>query len=209
MIPLVLLNMVLGTALCVFLVVFVSRRLTRDLAGLEERKLSALGKALDQVATWVTIVFAGWLLLWIIRAWPPAWVERLSQRKELQVRVQSVGGWTPIVQACAQVSREHQSDGYFYWWSPRGTNNPAPLPPALAGLKPRLVELWSHPKGPVSIRIQVFGMHSTGGHSEPYFALEVLCGETPPGFDPTALVSPDSQLRVHAGPVAGKVFEVY
>ena len=39
------------------------------------------------------------------------------------------------------------------------------------------------PQIPV-VRIKVFGIHSTGGHSIPYFGLEVVCGTNAASYRP-------------------------
>ncbi|MFM2296092.1 MAG: hypothetical protein RLZZ350_2505 [Verrucomicrobiota bacterium] len=72
---------------------------------------------------------------------------------------------------------QYQEDGFVSRY--RDTNG---LPPALAALKPWKVD-YLPPKflkgqkdtPPVSVvHIKVFGIHSTGGHSTPYYGLAVV-----------------------------------
>jgi len=74
------------------------------------------------------------------------------------------GGWDAVRRACADLAEQH-TNGFHSQW--RDTN----LPPTILALKPLLVE-YAPEYGRVSMRI--FGIHSTGGHSVPYFGLEVV-----------------------------------
>jgi hypothetical protein len=152
---------------------------------------------------------------------PPAWVERIDQRKRLQERVNAAGGWDMVRRDCALfVSNRTDS---FYWY-PSATNvhftsfsngiavnyltnlDYGTLPPALAALKPR--EIRYHPP---AMQIRLFGMHSTGGHSTPFFSLEIVCS--------TNAAEYHSQNGINGGvseksrstyrQVADGVFEIY
>ena len=101
------------------------------------------------------------LLTW----WPPASVERRTQRQKVVERVQTAGGWDAITRDCVWLAEQHTNGFYTHW---HDTNF---LPPAIVALSPLSVE-YSPTYGRVSMRI--FGIHSTGGHSTPYFGLEVL-----------------------------------
>ena len=96
-------------------------------------------------------------------AWPPPIIERREQRQEVLERVETAGGWDAIRRECMVIAEKHK-DGFFSGY--RDTN----LPPAIFALKPLMVK-YNPQFGRVSMRI--FGMHSTGGHSTPYFGLEV------------------------------------
>lgn len=114
-------------------------------------------------------IFLGLLLLFIIAPnflmwWPPVWIERRAQREKLAERVQVAGGWDVVRQDCIVLS-EQNTNGFRSNY--RDTNG---LPPAIAALKPMMVEYYP-PYG--CVRIRIFGMHSTGGHSTPYFGLEI------------------------------------
>lgn len=111
-------------------------------------------------------------------AWPPRWWEREGQRKQVRGRVQVAGGWEALRRDCVLLVRTNES----LYWSRWFTNDRPVLPPALAALKPQQVEyvsprLLGEAEGQSRthvVRIKIFGMHSTGGHSTPYFGLEVV-----------------------------------
>lgn len=152
---------------------------------------------------------------------PPAWVDRINQRKKLQERVQSAGGWDVIRQDCTQFA-SNRTD-YFYWFPPETnaqvtwfsnnvpmhytTNlNYGTLPPALMTLKPREIRY-----SPPVMQIRLFGMHSTGGHSTPYFGLEVVCGLNTNGYKPNQGNSGGVSGNQHStyNKVADGIFEIY
>jgi len=95
--------------------------------------------------------------------WPPASVERRTQRQKLSERVQLAGGWDAIRRDCIAFAKQN-ANGFHSQW--HDTN----LPPAILTLRPLIVQ-YSPTFGCVSMRI--FGIHSTGGHSTPYFGLEI------------------------------------
>jgi hypothetical protein len=96
--------------------------------------------------------------------WPPASVERREQRAKVIERVQAAGGWDAIRRGCIILAEQNTNGFYSHWHDTNG------LPTAIIALKPMLVE-YVPPYG--CVRIRIFGMHSTGGHSTPYFGLEV------------------------------------
>jgi hypothetical protein len=96
--------------------------------------------------------------------WPPRSVERREQRAKVMERVQAAGGWDAIRRGCVSLAEQNANGFYSHY---RDTNG---LPAAIVALKPMMVE-HVPPNGCVCIRI--FGMHRTGGHSTPYFGLEV------------------------------------
>lgn len=96
--------------------------------------------------------------------WPPRSIERRQQRATLMERVQAAGGWDAIRRDCVALA-EQNTEGFYSHF--RATNG---LPAAIIALKPMLVE-YAPPNG--CVRIRIFGMHSTGGHSTPYLGLEV------------------------------------
>ena len=115
---------------------------------------------------WGCFAFVGALVFWGAlnpAMWPPSSFERREQRQKVLERVQTAGGWDAIRRDCMALAAQNTNGFYSHW----GDTN---LPPAILALKPMMVEY--HPEyGCVSMRI--FGMHSTGGHSRPYFGLEV------------------------------------
>ena len=74
------------------------------------------------------------------------------------------GGWHAIRRACVGLAEQHMNGFHSQW---RDTI----LPPVIVALRPLLVDYVPH-YGRVSMRI--FGIHSTGGHSVPYYGLEVI-----------------------------------
>jgi hypothetical protein len=131
------------------------------------------------------VIYFLWAYLPVAK--PPNWIERRTQRQELIERVQSAGGWTALQQDCDTLV-EHNREGAFFWF--RGDTNA--LPPTIAALKPLEVRYYS----PAALRgssdetkvsvvhIKIFGLHSTGGHSTPYFGLEVVSGTNADSYFP-------------------------
>jgi hypothetical protein len=96
--------------------------------------------------------------------WPPASLERHRHRKLLNERVQSTGGWDVIRNDCVAFAKEHTNGFHSFW-------NDTNLPPAILALKPMIVDYDPYFG---RVRMRIFGGHSTGGHSVPYFGLEVV-----------------------------------
>lgn len=114
---------------------------------------------------WVPIgLIVFFVLLPSFTWWPPVWLERHTQRQKVDERVQSVGGWDAIRRGCVNLAEQH-SDGFSSQW--HETNG---LPAAIVALKPLMVK-YDPAYG--CVRIRIFGIHATGGHSTPYFGLEV------------------------------------
>jgi hypothetical protein len=95
--------------------------------------------------------------------WPPASVERRTQRQKLTERVQLAGGWDAVRRDCIALAVRNTNGFRFQ----RHDTN---LPPAIVALRPLIVQ-YSPDCG--CVRMRIFGIHSTGGHSTPYFGLEV------------------------------------
>jgi hypothetical protein len=152
---------------------------------------------------------------------PPAWVDRIDQRKKLQERLNIAGGWNAVRRDCT-LFVSNRTD-YFYWFPP-ATNvhitafsngvainyttnlDYGILPPALAALKPREMEYR-----PPVMQIRLFGMHSTGGHSTPYFGLEIVCVTNAAEYHPDLVGSGGVKGNHHSNykQVAEGVFEIY
>ena len=77
--------------------------------------------------------------------------------------MQLAGGWAAIRRDCIVLAKQNTNGFYSHW---HDTN----LPPAIVALRPLLVQ-YSPQYG--CVRMRIFGIHSTGGHSTPYFGLEV------------------------------------
>lgn len=136
----------------------------------------------------------------------PSWAaQRKRQREVVRERVEAAGGWVRLQQECMGLLGDGQTG--FSW--PRSdfasTSN---LPPAIAGLKPRDVREYAAPDEVPIVRIKIFGAHSTGGRSAPYYGLWVLCKPMPADYIP--------KLDIGGNTMTGKilrltnsVFEVY
>ena len=161
-----------------------------------ERKL--LSVVLGLLLTVVTLAL---VLPSLLVAWPPQFLERRSQREKVRARVELAGGWDAIRRACADLAEQH-TDGFHSQW--RDTN----LPPAVLALKPLLVD-YAPQYGRVSMR--VFGIHSTGGHSVPYFGLEVVTASKASDYRPGVGYGGGVIGNYHSAcdQVAEGIYEVY
>jgi hypothetical protein len=130
-----------------------------------------------------------WRLL-ISGAFPPAWYERRAQRQKVIERVQAAGGWETLRRACIGFAGTNENIRWLRWF----TNGAPTLPPAIMALQPQqvyyvapeLLAVYPHePKIPI-VRIMVFGTPSSGGHSTPYFGLEVVATPLNDDYTPKA-----------------------
>jgi hypothetical protein len=152
---------------------------------------------------WGGFAFLGVLLfLGVLNpsAWPLPSIERREQRRKLLERLESAGGWDAIRRDCVVLTEQHTNGFYSHW----GDTN---LPSAILALKPRTVEYSPH-YGRVSMRI--FGIHSTGGHSTPYFGLEVVTRKTE-DYKPGAGYGGGVSGNYHStfSEVADGIYEIY
>ncbi len=152
-------------------------------------------------------------------AWPPAWWERRAQRETVIERVQSAGGWTALKRDCDALANTYKDDPYGFRWFRHDTNS---LPPAIAALKPRLVEFYP-PKvvqqfgsegkkwhgSNVVVRIAIFGAHSTGGHDQPGLGLDVLCESGATSYNPDRLRSTTPLRYWQYRKIADDIYEFY
>jgi hypothetical protein len=142
-------------------------------------------------AIWGCFAFVGVLVFLGVfdpAMWPPRSVERREQRAKVLERIQSAGGWTALQKDCEALAERYR-DSSFQWLRGFDTNA---LPHSIATLNPWEVRLYSpqvlnnfkdEPQVPV-VHIKVFGIHSTGGHSIPYFGLEVVCATNAGSYRP-------------------------
>lgn len=144
---------------------------------------------------------------------PPAFIERRGQRRELLTRVVKAGGWAAIQRDCDALVAQHQ-DGWFDWH--RGMTNY--LPPALAALRPwqvrfdspRMLRRFRDATQVAVVRIKIFGAHSTGGHSTPYFGLEVVSGGGADSYRPSPSEGGVSGNRHSSySSVTERIYEIY
>jgi len=153
---------------------------------------------------WGCLAFVGVLIFMGVidpAMWPPRSVERRQQRAKVMERVQTAGGWDAIRRDCVTLA-EQNTNGFFSHF--RDTNG---LPAAIVALKPMMVE-YVPPNG--CVRIRIFGMHSTGGHSTPYFGLEVACGTNAESYHPQPAHGGVSGNHYDSyEQVADRIYEIY
>lgn len=164
--------------------------------------------------------------------WPPRFVERREQRQKVLERVQKAGGWDEVRLGCETLVTNYP-DGLA--WLPPMSNalvypNPetephsyyvtnldwGPLPPAVAALQPREIHYYpprlvpkDEPQVPV-VRIKIFGIHRTGGHSTPYFGLEIVCGTNVESYRPEpARGGASGNHYDNYKQVADRIYEIY
>jgi hypothetical protein len=134
--------------------------------------------------------------------WPPLSVERREQRTKTIERVQAAGGWEAIRRDCVGLAAQNTNGFHSY----RNSTN---LPPAILMLKPAMVDYY--PKYGC-VRIKIFGMHATGGHSRPYFGLDVETSTNNAGY-PRSVGYGGQGVRGNLHSVAEKVadgiYEIY
>ena len=144
---------------------------------------------------------------------PPAWWDRIGQRKKVLERVRSAGGWDKVRLGCEDLIEKHP-DGFQEFYPAAGyvkNFDYGPLPPALATLRPKGVRFYPPrsvtPRADRSevavVHIWIFGMHRSLGHSEPHYSLELPCGKGAEMYQPT----PSSYLSFEK--LTNGVFEIY
>jgi len=165
---------------------------------------------------WACFAFLGLLVFLGVldpSAWPPAFMERRAQRAEVIERIHSAGGWEVLRRDCMLLV---QTNDQIYWirWH---TNGAPPLPPAVAALQPKEVYFFSpkllgehsdEPRIPV-VRIKIFGEHSTGGHSRPYFVLEVVTAPSAEGYTPKERPAASGNGHLNYQKVSDGVYEIF
>jgi hypothetical protein len=182
-----------------------------------------LPKVWDQMRRYriIHIVWGVFAVVWFLiifvfmnpMVWPPDWMERRAQRAKVEERVLSAGGWAALQKDCDALAAEFQ-DGGFHW--SRGHTNA--LPKTIAALNPWEVlfdppSLMSGSKDKQQtavVQIKVFGMHSTGGRSAPYFGFEVVSGTNADGYRPSTTGGGVSGNSHHSyAKVTDRIYEVY
>jgi hypothetical protein len=130
-------------------------------------------------------------------------LERLTQQQKVIERVQLAGEWDAIRRGCVSLAEQNANGFYSRWHDTNG------LPTAIAALKPMMVE-YRPQYG--CVRIRIFGMHSTGGHSTPYFGLEVDTSTNSVGYNHGTGYENGGVIGNHHSTynqVAEGVFEIY
>jgi hypothetical protein len=199
-----ILAILLGISLVVFLIHFLSKRVSTSLANGEDKILEVGGKILFYACKWVAIIFVLFWLFNYIMFWPPHWLERMQQRKIVMQRVQAAGGWETIRKDCKKIVVANATNG-FEWY--KGLKDEPPLPKSLAALNPRQVNLWPEANGMQSIRIQIFGGHATGGRGQDFFILKVLC-PLPPNVRSSFKSGSESKAESGDRKIVDNIFEI-
>ena len=103
------------------------------------------------------------------------------------------------------------------WHGPVSPRESPALPPAIRALQPQDVYYISpklfgpqsdQPKIPL-VRIKVFGMHSSGGRSTPYFGLEIVATASSEDYTPKARLAASGNGHVNYRKVSDGVYEIY
>jgi hypothetical protein len=81
-------------------------------------------------------------------------------------------------------------------------------PKEVSFLSPELLRQSGEGEHPAVIRIEVFGTHSTGGHSVPRYGLLVACDQLPTGYVLQPLTGPVNVSGV-IRPLTNSVYEIY
>ena len=149
----------------------------------------------------------------------PNWIERRTQRQIVAERIQSAGGWTALKKDCERLG---ENDKRGFRWTGRhtpdgfqfrdGTENPPDVPPVIAALKPQEVEFRTVEKATAIhvVKIKIFRLHSTGGHSTPYYAIEVAFGEDAKNYrpKPSGLGASGNQSSTYRK-IVDHIYEIY
>lgn len=142
--------------------------------------------------------------------------ERQTQRTTVGSRIAQAGGWEALRRDCLSLMGVH-GDNFFSW----DRRDSKALPTTIAALKPMSVEYYPSkfelnngrlPDSPSVqvVRIRVFGMHSTGGHSTPYFGLEVVSGPGAATYKPRpSRGGVSGNCHRSYTPVTDGIYEIY
>ena len=143
--------------------------------------------------------------------------ERQTQLDRVRSRIFQAGGWEILRRDVLSFIEQHKDSGFD--WDRHDTNA---LPAAIAALKPMAVEYrppkllsemsdgkFTDPPNVHVVRIRVFGMHSTGGHSSPYFGLEVVIGPESESYRPRPGGGVFGNSHSTHARVAKDVYEIY
>ncbi len=189
------------------LILFIVRRVARHCAkqGCEETGFTLLFLySLPWIGLSLAVIYAA--ALYTPQAWPPAWLERVTQRKTAMERVKAAGGWDAILNDCTAFWQTNQNQVFYYYYQGKPENDATPpLPASLAALKPKHVTLSFHRSVPVA-QVQLFGLRSTGGRNVPYYGFVIVC-------DPSSRSQPENgkgvNFRGEMKPIRDRVFEIY
>src|SRR4029079_3426308 len=80
----------------------------------------------------VCVYYGGYVLIGtLVTEWPPTFIERAQQRREVMKRAEGAGGWEAVRRDCLALAKA----GDFRW--NRFGSNSVLLPPAVAALRPK------------------------------------------------------------------------
>jgi len=143
--------------------------------------------------------------------------EREVQRARVNSRIAQAGGWEALRRDC--VSLMEQFGDSYHVWNGRDTNG---LPATVAALKPMSVQYYptkflrelkegrfTDPPNVQLVRIRLFGMHSTGVHSTPYFGLEIVGGPGSKDYAPSPHDAVSGNRHMSFSKVAEGIYEIY
>jgi hypothetical protein len=177
--------------------------------------LSLLRPFVWSLAILFLVLVAPCLFLMLLNSdsFPPRWYERRAQRQKVTERVQAAGGWAALRHECIAFVGTNEMVHWIRWH----TNDAPALPPAIMALQPQQVYYVSpklpspqsgEPQVPI-VRIKVFGMHATGGHSTPYFGLEVVATPSSVNYTPKARPAASGNGHLNYQRVSEGVYEVF
>ena len=150
--------------------------------------------------------------------WPPDRLQRRHQRQAVAERIRSAGGWAALKRGCDTLADAYKDDPYGFRSFSHDTN----LPPAIAALRPKLVEFY--PRSTLRelpaqaarlfgtnlvVRIAIFGAHSTGGHGQPELGLDVLCEPGITNYSPARLRSTTPETYWNYRKITDDIYEFY
>ncbi len=158
---------------------------------------------------WVFLSFVALVIvLTLLGFGPPPRIERFWQRRSVLKRVQAAGGWEVLRRESENLVTKHSGKDFLWYDGKKGL---LPLPPILATLKPQTIQIDERPDFPPIVRIKFYGMWRTGAQPTPYYAIWVLSGTPPVGFDGQSMIKGNLPFygvrEVHC--VTNQIYEVY
>ena len=152
----------------------------------------------------------------------PNWAYRSTQRRMVLERVEAAGGWNAVHEGCQTLL---SSNPDIYEWRLGNqqllsvdsktfgflTNvGSQTVPIAIRKLSPSYIKFEFTPKvpGTTVLQVKMFGLLSSGGHSIPYYGLEVVLGSNVASYRPKKGVNTDIHSWSYRK-VAEGVYEVY
>jgi hypothetical protein len=178
-------------------------------------------------------------LLCLASPWPPTWAERRQQRQKVMERVQAVGGWDALKRDCLSLTESNEAICWYRgnnsfalppalaalrpqsvdFVSPK-LREPKPHKAQARPVRafrseigrfvlPELPTFSSNTAEVAVLRIQIFGSHSTGGHSTPYSGLEIISGPGGEDYRPRASRGATGNRHTSYRKVEEGIYEVY